>query len=505
VTIGFSLALCASCNKQGLDETEQADVVTTDSGIKPSAIEPVTEADVDELLAANTDAVLDWRVDFDIGAALLAQEEYEGAKTHLRRAARLAEAPEDVAAAQFSLGAALIEEGQIAPGVESIQSAIHGQPGLYVKGLYWLGRARLQEGNANAAAALLSEYRLQRPLDTEAAFWLGRASYEQGATEAASALFAEAVTDFPHVAEFHHWLGMAALRRLDYDRASASLRRAIELGPANADSHYELAKLSLIRDDVGRAAISAGDLWLLAGDVERAGQLLEDLYRATPSNLEVRRQLGRLRLAEAEFVEAGKLLKSVTEDPSTSATDHAYLGWTLLAASDLPAAEAAFNAALAVNSEHAFAKEGLGWLRLKQGQPPSFSWDDLAELASSPLRLKAARFWTRRVANQEENAFAPGKFTGLGVAGLWNDGLRVLVVVEGSPAKEAGIVPGDCITEIDGVQIDGERDWDSILADTPTGGVAFVGWTSADEQRFAVARMETQQEATVQTARAGDS
>jgi hypothetical protein len=227
------------------------------------------------------------------------------------------------------------------------------------------------------------------------------------------------------------------MRQMDYDAAEQSLIRAVELDPLH--------------------------------------------------NVVVRRQWGRLGLARAPFADVVTQLKSVSDDPEATATDHAYLGWACLSQNQLSEAEAAFNAALAMDAEHAFAVEGRCWLALLRGTVPTVDWDDLKSRSASPIRIATAHYWANQIENPSSGTIRAGPFTALGVAGFWSEGLHILVVLESSPAHALGIRPGDRIIEIDGVPLDGERDWDAALSPSSRTGVAIVSWVSSGETLTRVA------------------
>jgi tetratricopeptide (TPR) repeat protein len=492
VAFASVISVFSSCTRE--QPSEPADTAPAESQDLQARLESLAESgavDVEQLISREgfEDLLYDWRVHYDLGATLRDQGNLAGAVEHLRRAAQLASAPDEIAATKLALGAAHIEAGRSQLGAEAIRSSIRHQPDYFVKGLYWLGRARIAEGNADAAAALLLEYRRRNPFDADAGFWLGRARLARGDASEAHDLFARAAADFPSEAVYHHWVGVAAMQRLDYDGAVHAFLRATELDPANAETHWSLAKVRLLLGDVERAAASAGDLWLLASDLERAEQLLDALHRAAASNLVVRRHFGRIMLARAKYKEAVAALESVTEDAAATATDHAYLGWACLASGRLSEADAAFTAALELDPSHVFASEGVWWLSLMKGTAPTPDWDYFERSADSPIRVKTARHWADRLQNGGKPAAdsaAIGKFTGLGAAGFWHAGLRVLVILEGSPAHVLGIRPGDRITHIDGTPLDGERDWDVALGPVPTDRGVLVSWISGEEERIGV-------------------
>ena len=244
----------------------------------------------------------------------------------------------------------------------------------------------------------------------------GRLALERGDAKRALEILTRAIEQWPGNAGARIQAARAANQLGDIERAKSELREATRAAPDDTDAALLLARLYLLEGDTLNAVaflsrhhdhrgFTTPDAYLLAartllaaGQPAEARKILEELRRqewgaglavgelaelaareggpaaavrlveasgldlAAPGNEAALRAWLRARLAQGEGpAAAGKLAALLEAHPDRPGL-HALRGQTLLASGDLDGAESAFEAALALDGEHAGAlrRRGLG-------------------------------------------------------------------------------------------------------------------------------------------------
>lgn len=93
-------------------------------------------------------------------------------------------------------------------------------------------------------------------------------------------------------------------------------------------------------------------------------------------------------------------------------------------------------------------------------------------------------FFSPEVAKQEADALE-GSFEGIGAyVNLENDQFKIIAPIHGSPAEAAGVLAGDTVLEVDGVDISGMQEWDVIQrVRGPSGSTVVLTILHADERK----------------------
>lgn len=211
----------------------------------------------------------------------------------------------------------------------------------------WLARGRqgLAAGDKAIAAECFLAARLVAPMDPGARLGLGMAMIEAGAFEPAGALFAEVLDRLPPNPGIWHALGAAMEAAGDATGAVSAFDRVLALDPRHREAAFARANLILARD--GRAAAITAYERVLAIDPNHADAL---------ANLAV-------LLDESDrFAEAATAYRRAAEAHPKDPVIQTNFANYLYRAKDLDAASRHFQAALAVDPDHADAHRGLALL-----------------------------------------------------------------------------------------------------------------------------------------------
>ncbi len=197
-------------------------------------------------------------------------------------------------------------------------------------------RVLIQVRDYAAARGVIAGLMKSNSRDPEVAVLNGMVLLGNGnANEAASAL-SESASNFPQDVSIQYWLGKAALSKGDNVLAEQSFRRAADLNPSALDAQEELARIASLRGDMNLLAdvaentiaaapqIPQGYDWRAIVEVdhnlpEKAEADLKTAMTVAPQNAQAYLQLGKLRLAQKRFPEAGKLLEQALQyDPNSA-------------------------------------------------------------------------------------------------------------------------------------------------------------------------------------------
>ncbi len=158
----------------------------------------------------------------------------------------------DAFMAHYTLGAALLQQRQLAPAIESLQRAIVLWPDFALAHL-GLGTALRELGEADAAIAVL-RHALQ--LDANLALAevnLGAALLARGELVEAAACCRRGLQTQPNLAEAHCALGVILQKQGHLDEAIASYQQALRLNPELAEVYNNLGTIHRSRHEYVRA------------------------------------------------------------------------------------------------------------------------------------------------------------------------------------------------------------------------------------------------------------
>lgn len=134
----------------------------------------------------------------------------------------------------------------------------------------------------------------------------------------------------------------AAIARDDYQTASIQLKNALQQDASNANARYEL----------GRVHLKLGDFPSAIKELEKALELNHDVGDVVPKLARVLVEIGNFEGAISRFSSASM------PTPEAEADLKAALGYAYMALWNNEGALKAFDAAIAIDSQHAYAKTG---------------------------------------------------------------------------------------------------------------------------------------------------
>ncbi|MCS7167705.1 MAG: tetratricopeptide repeat protein [Gemmatales bacterium] len=137
--------------------------------------------------------------------------------------------------------------------------------------------------------------------------------------------------------------GVERLLERDYAAAESEFRQAWELAPGDFTTQFNLAVVHHLQ-----------------GHFEQAEQGYRQCLQQDPHFLPARRGLAQLLWQTNRHEDLRQLVNQWIADRPDLADAHALYGWYLARLGDYPAAERAFQAALARQPQHAFALAELG-------------------------------------------------------------------------------------------------------------------------------------------------
>ena len=237
--------------------------------------------------------------------------------------------PKDYSA-HFNLALAYGFLNEDAEGVAEYRKTLELKPGLYeaeMNGAILL----LRQKKAEDALPWLEDAAQQKPSDARARYYLAEAQLQTGATEKAQSGFEAALEANPKLAEAELGLAHALARQAKPDEAEPHFRRAAELHPGYRNALLELGGLYESSGHPEKAAAIYKEfpdnpaaqerlkqitleVYLSAGDAEKALPLMAQKVAAEPSNADLRMSYGRLLrdrkqypAAAAQFAAAAKL------------------------------------------------------------------------------------------------------------------------------------------------------------------------------------------------------
>jgi serine/threonine-protein kinase len=154
----------------------------------------------------------------------------------LRRAVRYG--PQN-AAAFFSLGKVLLDQGEVGAAVPALRRALRLQPD-HLEARYHLGVALARQDRTAGAIEALNEVARRRPTHAPTHFWLGRLWFQRRDFDRAAAAYRRALRYQPNDARVRFSLGGALVVGGHPKEGLANLRRAIRDGFNSAGAYFNL-------------------------------------------------------------------------------------------------------------------------------------------------------------------------------------------------------------------------------------------------------------------------
>ena len=238
---------------------------------------------------------------------------------------------------------------------------------------YYLAHLYKAAGDSAKADAEFERVLRVQPRNLSALVWLGDARLDEGQPEAARPLFERALAENPQSIAALVGLGRTALAQSDYARAVDHLERALAIDPRAASIHYPLA---MAYRGLGRQDAADAHMRLRApGTIRPSDPLMAELdtILESPVAYEVR---GSNALDRRDFTAAAASFRQgialSPDDPSL----HHKLGTALYVSGDAGGAAKEFAEALRLSPGFAKAHYSLGVMLASQGR----SSDALAHL-----------------------------------------------------------------------------------------------------------------------------
>lgn len=274
-----------------------------------------------------------------------------------------------------------------------------------------------------AAAPLLKELSAQKDFYGQSMIRLAQIEYFAGRGEAAQQMLNELLAREPRNVRALALKSRWQLRAKDIDGAMTTGVAATEADPVSAEAHLALAHAQMAKgqDEVAiksfhevlrlnprviAAQVMLSRLQLRAGNAAAAVELAEQAKRQQPQSPEVQYTLARGLLMQGNAERAEPEVRALLAQFPKAPESHAIHGMLLMAKNDREAARAAFERALALQSENIEALEGLLSLDGRSGTLPAAVARIEERLAKHPdhagLLLVAGR--TYLAASQSDKA-----------------------------------------------------------------------------------------------------
>lgn len=360
------------------------------------AAEPVREALTAE--AARMSAMLDAAHDaetlaaawIELGDSYFAHDYFSEAMVAYRAALALLG---DRAPLAYRIGMAHMAEGRLEPAIASYATAADlGSDNLRVAALVRRGRALLEQGDS---AAALSDFQAALKLapDSPAVLGgLGRAELAAGNAGAALEHLRRAVEIDPAATRLRQPLGMAYRALGDRAGARQALAGIGEGEPALADP---VAAAIMQHSRSPAFFLQTGLTQASRGDFDAAATLIGRAVALAPDDLSIVATYGHVLAEGGHFALARRALEQVTASDRASVDDWLYLGGIEQAEGDLAAAQAAFDAALALEPDNLTAREALARLALHRSEfvGARTTFLALAEDAADTTARQRYRYW----------------------------------------------------------------------------------------------------------------
>ncbi len=288
--------------------------------------------------------------------------------------------PPDAVAGRY--GALPLESGWVAACMAGICAQLMGNLFLFdvaaTAVVFWLLMATVSAATAGPAAerALLSLPRWMlrvvmviavfvvgwavwqsnvRPFMADLNSWRGTRALNEGDPSAALALYETAIRHQPDRAAYHVAAALTAAQLNNFERAENAMAQAIALRPTDPVLTTHLAQIY-----ARKASVTAGSM-------EPAYEAYEQGIALAPTIALTYQQYADLALRVGDGERAMQQARRAVALDATDGISYGILGWSLLQAGDLPAAQSAFEQAVGWQPESADFHLGLATAAFEQG------------------------------------------------------------------------------------------------------------------------------------------
>jgi len=291
------------------------------------------------------------------------------------------------ARARLALGKALLRDGRVAEAIDQLHEAVRLDPERG-EAHYQLGLALARAGRQEEARPELEKGRelvAANDRDQNANLDLaeGRAALEKGDLEEAAAKLRRAIQLRPELPGAQRLLGEVLEKQGDVEGAVAAYQRAAELSPADVSARQGLERLRSDApggDDPARVAEFEG--YIREGRFEEVEPLLADYVKQRPSSSWGWYALGYSRFAQQKIGQAIQALAKSLELDVTNAEAHKILGRTLMIIGRFDAAQVEFEQGIRYKPDSAEIHYNLGKLFSIQD-----NWEPARKALEEAVRL----------------------------------------------------------------------------------------------------------------------
>jgi tetratricopeptide (TPR) repeat protein len=300
---------------------------------------------------------------FNLSAAYGASPDH-GRAMEIEQLRKVIELAPNFARAHLALGKALLRDGSVDEAIEELQEATRLEPERG-DAHYQLGLALARAGRRDEAAPLLKQGRrlVADDENTQKAnldLAEGRAALEDGDLERAAAKLRSAVRRRPDSSEAQRSLGEVLEKQGDATGAIAAYRAALELNPVDPSAREGMERLGALDDDPERLAELEG--YILEGRFEEVEPLLAEYVEQHPKSSRGWYSLGYSLGAQQKIGDAIQALARSLELDLGNAEAHKMLGRMLMIIGRFDMAQAEFEEAIRYKPDSAEIHYNLGKL-----------------------------------------------------------------------------------------------------------------------------------------------
>ena len=314
----------------------------------------------------------------------------QGPAKEIERLRKVIDLAPAFAPARFALGKALLTDGKVTEAVDALQEAARLEP-TSGETHYQLGLALARAGRKDEAAAELGKGRELSAADDRSRnasldMAEGRAALDRGELDAAAAKFRHAAELQPDSPEAQQYLGSALEKQGNTDGAIAAYRKALELNPGASAAKERLDALTgtaAKSEDATRVAEFEG--YIRDGRFKEVEPLLAQYVKERPTSSWGWYALGYSFFGQQKIGESIRALAKSLELDIRNAEAHKILGRDLMIIGRFDAAQVEFEQAIRYKPDSAESHYNLGKLYSVQD-----NWDAARKAFDAALRIDAS-------------------------------------------------------------------------------------------------------------------
>jgi tetratricopeptide (TPR) repeat protein len=272
------------------------------------------------------------------------------------------------ARAHLALGKALLTDRKVAEAIDELREAVRLEPD-HGEAHYQLGLALARAGRSEEATSALQKGRelvaaADRSQNARLDVADGRAALEKGDLEQAAARFRRAIQLRPDAPDAHRYLGTVLERQGNAEGAAVAYRKALELNPTDVSARERLDKLTNLGaigvDDPRRVAELEG--YIRQGRYKEVEPLLTSYVKDRTSSSWGWYALGYSLFAQQKIGESIQALAKSLELDVRNAEAHKILGRNLMIIGRFDAAQVEFEQGIRYQPDSAEIHYNLGKL-----------------------------------------------------------------------------------------------------------------------------------------------